>query len=205
MAVQPPEEQPFSDQLEAWLKKPGSKTIADLNEVFGERTFAIALLLLLAPSSLPIPTGGLTNLFEVVAMILAIELIIGLRSIWLPPFLLRHKLSGATQKKAIPFFIRRIRWFERFAKPRMSRFTNNRLSLSVFGVFFLIFSLGAFVAPVFSGLDTLPSLGVLLLALGLIVGDVVLVLGGIVIGSAGIGLILALSSLVFEFITSLWT
>jgi hypothetical protein len=44
---------------------------------------------------------------------------------------------------------------------------------------------GAFFAPPFTGLDTLPSLGVVLLSLGVLLEDFVVVLG-LVVGATGI-------------------
>lgn len=192
-------ERPFSEELERWLKSKRPKTLEDLSEVFGEKTFAIAFILLLAPSSLPIPTGGLTNLFEIVAFILAIEMIAGMRTIWLPKKLLSRKLGHATQKKAIPFIIKRVRWFEKLSKPRLKGFLQNRASLSLIGLMIFVFTLGAFIAPLFSGLDTLPSLGVVIVALSLILEDSLLLVIGTAVGTIGISLELALSAAIFQF------
>jgi hypothetical protein len=41
-------------------------------------------VLLLGPSALPLPTGGATHVFEIIAMLLALELIAGRDQIWLP-------------------------------------------------------------------------------------------------------------------------
>ncbi len=57
-------------------------------------------------------------------------------------------------------------------------------------------SLGAFLAPPFSGLDTLPSLGVVLLSLGVLLQDFAIVLVAVVLGSAGVVLEVALASVV---------
>jgi len=47
-------------------------------------------------------------------------------------------------------------------------------------------SAGAFFAVPFSGLDTLPALGVVLLSLGVLLEDVVLALVALVVGVAGV-------------------
>jgi hypothetical protein len=60
------------------------------------------------------------------------------------------------------------------------------------GVVLLLFVLGALVAPPFSGLDTLPALGVVVICLGLLFGDVLVVGAGAVIGTVGAALILVL-------------
>ena len=59
-------------------------------------------------------------------------------------------------------------------------------------------TLSAFLAPPFSGLDTLPSLGVVVIGLGVLLRDAVIAAAGAVIGAVGIGTVLALGSLVVK-------
>jgi hypothetical protein len=51
-------------------------------------------------------------------------------------------------------------------------------------------SAGAFFAPPFTGLDTLPSLGVVLLSLGVLLEDFVVAVLALVVGATGIVLAL---------------
>jgi len=188
------ETQDFSDELQAWLESPGKKTIGELARVFEEKGFAILFLLLMCIPALPLPTGGVTHVFEVITMLLALELIVGRRTPWLPQRFLKRELGPATQKKAIPFIVRRIKWFERFSRPRFRRTLDNRLTLSLFGVVILGLAVTAFVAPPFSGLDTLPALGVVVIALSLILEDALVTLIGLAIGVAGVILVIVLGS-----------
>jgi hypothetical protein len=55
-------------------------------------------------------------------------------------------------------------------------------------------SAGAFLAPPFSGLDTLPALGVVLLSLGVLLEDAVVVVAALLVGAVGIAIELALGS-----------
>ena len=48
----------------------------------------------------------------------------------------------------------------------------------IFGLVTFAFTLTSFLAPPFSGLDTLPSLAVVLLGLSVLMGDVVIAPGG---------------------------
>ena len=65
----------------------------------------------------------------------------------------------------------------------------------------LLFTVAAFVALPFSGLDTLPALGVVVIALSLILEDVLITVVGTVIGLAGIALEVALGSAVLHFLS----
>lgn len=189
-------QEPFSNRLSHWLKEKRPKTLGSIEDVFGEKTFAIALLLLLFIPALPLPTGGISHVTELIGMLLALEIIIGRRTIWLPKSLSKRTLSDGTLHKAIPFMEKRIRWFEKFSRPRLTGLLNNKLFRSILGVFIFAFCLGAFLAPPFSGLDTLPALGVVVLSLGLILEDVVLLAIGIVIGCAGLAINIGLGSVI---------
>jgi hypothetical protein len=52
----------------------------------------------------------------------------------------------------------------------------------------------AFLAPPFSGLDTLPSLGVVVLSVGVLLEDFYVAIAGLVVGAVGIALEVALGA-----------
>jgi hypothetical protein len=193
-----------SDQLEGWLRGSGPKTLGSLIELFGEKSFAIVFVLLLALPALPLPTGGATHVFEAIAMLLALELIVGRRTIWLPKRVCRRDLSGLAEGRFGTALLRRIRWFERFARPRLRRVVDHRLAGVAFGLVVLTLSITAFVAPPFSGLDTLPALGVVVLSLGFLFEDAVLVLAGTAIGALGVAAVIGLGTLVTHWVRHLF-
>jgi hypothetical protein len=186
------EEARLSDRLESWFASPGPKTVGSLIELFGEKSFAVLFVLLLALPALPLPTGGVTHLFELIAMLLALELIVGRRTVWLPERWRRRELGPAAQKRFSEVLLRRIRWLERHSRPRLGFLLTHRLSGIVFGVLVLLLSVAAFVAPPFTGLDTLPSLGVVVLSVGVLLDDALLVLAGLLIGLVGVAVVIAL-------------
>jgi hypothetical protein len=194
----PENQQPFSEELRIWLKTPGRKTLADLNSLFGEKTFAIAFLLLMALPALPLPTGGVTHLTELITMLLCLELIAGRRSAWLPKRWLSTDMGKPLSGKAAGRLIAFIQWFEQRSRRRWSGFIAQRTVLSAIGVVLLAFAAAAFVAPPFSGLDTLPSLGAVVISLGLILEDGLVVLFGLIIGVAGIGLEIAAGAALYD-------
>jgi hypothetical protein len=187
---------PFSDELQAWLEAPAKKTIADLTRVFEEKSFAIVFLLMMSLPALPIPTGGVTHVFEAITMLLALELVVGRDTIWLPKRWRQRELGALSTKRAIPFLVRRVRWFERFSRPRLPWLFDQRVVLSLIGAVVFVLALAAFVAPPFSGLDTLPSVGAVAIALSIILKDALILLIGLLVGSVGIGLEIALGSAV---------
>lgn len=190
----------FTHRLQDWLNDKEPKTLRNLAETFGEKSFAIIFLLLMAIPALPIPTGGITHVFEIVVMLLAGELIIGRRSIWLPNKWLSLTLSSKIQSSTLPALIKLIRRVEKYTKPRLATTLNNPISIKLIAFIVIVFTLFAFLAPPFSGLDTIPALGVVMLSLALIFDDIVLGVVGLILGIVGVGLILTIGRLVFQLI-----
>ena len=190
------EEEPFSVRLEAWLKADRKKTLGDLTDEFDNESFALLFVLLLAVAALPIPTGGVTHVLEVIAMLLALELIVGRSDIWIPRRWIDRELPALGRPAFAEALLKRVRWFERFARPRGSWFLERRLTNILYGLAVFGFSLVAFLAPPFSGLDTLPALGVVVMSLGVLFGDAVIAAAGVAIGGVGVALVVGLGHLI---------
>ena len=193
-----------SHELERWLQSDGEKTLGSLVELFGEKSFALVFVLLLGVPALPLPTGGATHLFEIVAVLLALQLIVGRERIWLPERWCRLALAGPRQQRFITGLMKLIRRLERLSRPRLRFLFEHRLSNVVFGVLVTAGSAGAFLAPPFTGLDTLPALGVVLLSLGVLLEDFLVVAAGIAVGAAGISLEFVLGKAAIKGIGSLF-
>ncbi len=175
-----------SGEIEAWLNGDGDKTVGGLIDVFEEKSFAILFVFLLGVPALPLPTGGATHVFEIVAALLALQLVAGRDRIWLPDRWRRLSLAGPKQQRFLSGLMKLIRRLERLSRPRLRFLFDHRVSNSVFGLLVLGGTAGAFLAPPFTGLDTLPALGVVLLSLGVLLEDIIVVILGVVIGAAGV-------------------
>jgi hypothetical protein len=178
----------LSDQLEGWLASDGEKTLGSLVDTFGDKSFAILFVLLLGVPALPLPTGGATHVFEIIAALIALELIAGRHEVWLPQRWRALELAGERQQRFIASLMKLIRRLERFSRPRLSFLFRWRFSDIVFGFLVIGGSAGAFFAPPFSGLDTLPALGVVLLSLGVLLEDFAVAAVGILVGITGVAL-----------------
>lgn len=179
--------QTISDQIEGWLSSDQPKTLGSLVELFEEKSFAVIFVLLLAVPALPLPTGGATHVFEVIAMLLSLQLIVGRDEVWLPQRWCRMQLESQRRKKFLNTLLRIIRRLERFSpNGRLRRLFDHRLTNSIFGIAILLLSIAAFLAPPFSGLDTLPSLGAVILSLGVLLEDIAVVIAGAAIGAGGV-------------------
>jgi hypothetical protein len=196
--------QPFSQDLADWLDSDAPKTLGNMADAFGEKSFAVVIMLLLFPSALPIPTGGITDLFAIVAAVLALEMILGARTILLPKWLRTKEAGKGVTGRAVPFIVKRIEWFEKRSRPRLSTWFEKRTFARVHGVLFLLCCVGTIVAPPFSGLDTLPALGGVAIALSIILEDIVIFAIGTGIGAGGLALIVTLGAAAAKFVKELF-
>lgn len=160
-------------------------------------------MLLLAVPALPLPTGGATHVFELVAILVALQLIANRDEVWLPERWRRLTMAGPRQERFISALMRLMRRLERISRPRMTYLLGHRLSRVVFGILVVVGCLGAFLAPPFSGLDTLPALGVVVLSLGVLLEDFAVALAGVVVGSAGIALEIVLGKAAIDAVSNL--
>ena len=104
----------------------------------------------------------------------------------------------------MPFIIRRVRWFEKFSRPRFARLFEHRWFERILGLVIIGFTAGAALAPPFSGLDTLPALGVVTISLAIILEDIVVLGAGALIGVGGIALIVTIGAALAGFLRNLF-
>jgi hypothetical protein len=194
-----------SDQIEGWLRGDGPKTLGGLIAVFEEKSFAILFVLLLGVPALPLPTGGATHVFELIAMLLSLQLIAGRNHVWLPGRWRRINLDDPKRQRFVAALLKMIRRLERISRPRLAWLFDHRMSNSVFGLLVLLLSIGAFLAPPFSGLDTLPALGAVLVSLGVLLEDFAVVIAGVLVGAGGVGAELILGKAAFNGIKQLFS
>jgi hypothetical protein len=188
----------LSDQLEQWLESGAEKTLGGLVDLFEERSFAILFVFLLGIPALPLPTGGVTHVSEVIAILLALQLIANRDRVWLPERWRGIEVAGENRARFITGLMRMVRRLERISRPRLRFLFGHRLSNAIFGALVIGGSLGAFLAVPFTGLDTLPALGVVVLSLGVLLEDFALVIVGVVVGFVGVALEILLGRAAIE-------
>ncbi len=196
-------DEPFSVQLERWLDSDELKTLGRLGDVFKEKAFAVAILLLMITPALPLPTRGITHVFEAVTVLLGAEMVVGSKAIWLPSRWRQREL-GRTARKALPVIMRRIRSLERLSRRRGAHLFERAWFIRVLGVPLIAFAIGSAIAPPFSGLDTFPAIGAVGVALAIILEDVLILSIGVAIGSGGLVLIFTLGAAVFRLLRGLF-
>src|SRR5947209_11186587 len=117
-----------SDRIEHWARGDEPKTLGSLIELFEKKSFAVVFVILLGVPALPLPTGGATHVFEAIAVLLALQLIVGRDEIWLPKRWRKIELAGKRQQRFVHALMRMIRRLERLSRPRLRFLFNHRLS-----------------------------------------------------------------------------
>jgi hypothetical protein len=139
-----------------------------------------------------------------VVALLALQLIAGRDEIWLPQRWRRMELTGRRRQRFLHALLRLIRRLERFSRRRLAFLFGGTVSNVVFGLLVVGMTAGAFVAPPFSGLDTLPALGVVLLSLAVLLEDALIAVAALLVGAAGVTLEFVLGRAAIHYIWKLF-
>lgn len=180
----------------------GEVTLAYILEVFHERGIGILLLLFAVPMALPVPVPpGINVMLASPLIFLTAQQAMGSHTVWLPRRLMhksmpRDKLAH-TVMAAIPW----LKKIEKLIRPRLGWVTQDGPS-RLMGVFSLIMALTVCIPLPLT--NTVPSLGIALIALGVMMRDGLLVIIGVLVGLGWItlltGAILFLGPEAFEII-----
>lgn len=154
---------------------------------FHERGFGFALFIFALPMAMPIPVPpGVNVLLASPLIVLTLQLAIGRSTIWMP----KSWRSKALQKKSIESMIDAalpfVQKMEYLVKPRFALITQG-IASNIIGVLGLIMALTICIPLPLT--NTVPSMGIALMALGLIMRDGVFVLLGALIGTAWVALL----------------
>lgn len=189
--------------MERWLGGGGDTTLGGLVDLFGERSFALLFVVLMAVPALPLPTGGATHVFEIVAVLGALQLVAGRRQPWIPQRWRGRRVVGDGDGRFVRGLLRVIRTLERISRPRVTVVFGRRPFDAVFGLLVIAGCVAAFLAPPFSGLDTLPALGVVVMSLGVLMTDLPICVAGVAILAGGVLIEVFLGSLLVQWIGGL--
>lgn len=168
----------------------GDVTVSAILEAFHERGFGMVLLIFSIPLSLPIPKPpGLSSFVAIPLLILTFQQALGRHTLWLPDFVLKKSVSGPKLRKILDKIIPFAEKTEVFLLPRLEFMTQGLFSLLV-GILGFIMTL-CIMVPL-PGTNTVPALGITLMAAGVIMRDGLCIIAGMMIGMAWVFLIATL-------------
>ena len=106
--------------------------------------------------------------------------------------------------KAIPFIVKGGRGGSSSGRRRGAAFFHQRWFTRLLGLLIVALALVAMLAPPFSGLDTLPALGAVVVALSIILEDMLFLGAGLLIGTGGVVLIVSVGAALARLIRGLF-
>lgn len=108
------------DQLESSLEG-DSVSVEQILEALGERSFASLLLIFPLISASPASAiPGVTAVVAVIVFLLVGQMILGRKSVWLPAFVLRRRISRVALCKGTAWLRKPVAFVERGLKPRLT-------------------------------------------------------------------------------------
>lgn len=158
-------------------------TLSDILTLAGESTFGFLFVVLALPSALPIPAPGYSVPFGIAMLFLAVQLIIGRETPWLPKKILNWSLP---LDKVQGFIKKSIPWLEKIegiTKPRLNTVCNSSLGRVIIGFALALMSISMMI--VIPGTNTLPAIGIFVTGFGLVEEDGAICLLGLVLCALG--------------------
>jgi hypothetical protein len=159
-----------------------SITIGEIISAFGERAFGFVLILFSLPNCVPAPPG-VAGIVGTPVLIFGVQMMLGHKRPWLPGFILRRSLSVATFRRLIDVAEPRLQKLEAFCKPRLVGLFGP-LGDRVVGLFAFLVALSVLIP--FPGTNFPPSIALVIASIAVMEEDGHLLLGGYLIGLAGL-------------------
>ena len=183
-----------SELLDDLAKRPHPRvSLADLVATLGDRAFGVLMLLLALPNAVGIGTiPGVSTVFGVPQILVAGQMMAGLRRPWLPRFLLTKSIAAADFRRVVERAHPRLARVERMLRPRLSWLVSP-LAERLLGAVFLVL---AFIVsmPIPLG-NQPPAVAMALIAIGIIERDGRCVLIGLLVSVVATLIALAVVSL----------
>ncbi len=164
--------------------------LADILEAFHERGIGFVLFVFAAPMALPLPVPpGINIIMAMPLLFLTLQQAVGRHTIWMPEKLLQKKLKTQTLNTMFSSLVPWIKKLEKIIRPRFSFITQGVFS-HLIGLSGLIMALSVCIPFPFS--NTVPSFGISIIALGVVMRDGLAVIFGAAIGLFWVFVLVAL-------------
>ena len=160
---------------------PEGLTIRDIRDSLDERGFGLLILILSIPCLVP-ALYGVPQVIGVPILLLAVQILAGREEPWLPEGVLKRRVSKGWLDRMADFASKRMRWFEQLSRPRLKLLAcgpGERLAAVMMCI--------ATLTIIIPFTNTVPSIALALMAVGLIERDGAFVLLGelVAVGWAG--------------------
>ncbi len=157
---------------------PEGMTLREIRDRLDERAFGLMILILAIPCLVP-ALYGVPQIVGIPILLLAGQMLVGRQEPWLPEAVLKRSVSKAMLDRMADFASRRMGWFERLSRPRLTLFTRGIAEQAAAA--FMILATVTIVLPM---TNTVPSVALTLLSVGLIQRDGLFVAAGATVAAS---------------------
>ena len=158
-------------------------TLHEIRDRMDERAYGLLILLLSIPCLVP-GLYGVPQVVGVIIIVVAAQLLVGREEPWLPRWMLALRAKGAWLKAMADFAESKLSWIDRLSRPRLTRFADGPGEKLAAG--FMILATLTIVLPM---TNTIPSIALALLSVGLIQRDGLFVIAGAGVATAWLTLL----------------
>ncbi|MCV0415534.1 MAG: exopolysaccharide biosynthesis protein [Brevundimonas sp.] len=163
-------------------------TLHEIRDRMDERAYGLLILLLSIPCLVP-GLYGVPQVVGVIIILVAAQLLVGREEPWLPRWMLDLRARGSWLKAMADFAESKLSWIDRLSRPRLTRFADGP-GEKLAAVFMILATL-TIVLPM---TNTIPSIALALLSVGLIQRDGLFVIAGATVATAWLTLLGALAA-----------
>jgi len=190
-----PDRQPLSEILRGIAERDAPRvSVAELADSFGHRALGALLLVFGLICALPLPPGG-TTVFGLPLVLLAPQLLVGMKSPWLPRRMRRRTMARAPVAKGLE---KALPWLERLeavSRPRLGLLFSGP-GQRLIGLVCTVFAL-VLILPIPLG-NILPAAAVSVLSLSLVQRDGFLALAGYALAAASVSVLVLAAGMIWR-------
>ena len=158
-------------------------TLHQIRDRLDERAYGLLILILTLPCLVP-GLYGVPQVAGVIIIMLAAQLLVGRVEPWLPERILKLRARGVWLRGMANFAEARLGWIDRLSRPRLLMFATGAGEKAVAA--FMILATLTIVLPM---TNTIPSIALALLSVGLIQRDGLFVVGGAMVATGWLTLL----------------
>ncbi|MEM7791443.1 MAG: exopolysaccharide biosynthesis protein, partial [Verrucomicrobiota bacterium] len=160
-------------------------SIDELKHAVGEKGFGLLLMILSLPSALPVPAPGYSTPFGIAIALIAMQMLVGRESVWLPKRIKKVRINQKLAKKMIGSAVKFIRIIEHLIKPRQ-RWIRSRGGQA--GLAIVIIIMACLMMLPIPLTNTFPAMVIFLIGIGLSEEDGLLAIAAFGVGLAAVAL-----------------
>lgn len=168
-----------SKLLQDFLRQHDGETIrlGDLIRGLGKRSFGPTLLICALPEALPLPIAGVSAFIGMPLVLVSLQLMLGYTTPWFPKWIANRSIKRKDFEKGVNIVLRYLARFEKIIRPRWKLMTTPIAERLLSILFFLLACV--IVLPIPFG-NFLPAIALVIISLGLIEGDGLVIVVGII-------------------------